>query len=207
MKKNIVVKLSLAFICSILVISEGKIVNAIDILDNKDSQEHSYNEYDELVITEVKMKEYKETYIQMYGSDEGFNEDEIYAESKHLQELNEGTMFNVNSRANIIKGKYFNWIKWINRDGLISLSISPTKNFLNITSKSAYAAAVTESWGIIKRNHSGDKRWKNTKSMEMQYKCHAYLVKFKNPWNIEPCRTETDYNKVVLGKCNPKKGC
>jgi hypothetical protein len=77
------------------------------------------------------------------------------------------------------------------------------KNFLNITSKSAYAAAITESWGIVVRNWSGDKRWKNTTALKQQYICHAHFAKFKSPWNLEPHVTETNYNKVVAKACNP----
>ncbi|GAA0225068.1 DUF2599 domain-containing protein [Metaclostridioides mangenotii] len=170
-----------------------------------DVQENQISIEQEDKISKEKMDEYRETYILMYGSDEGFSEENIQNNVgflKELQDGQDGSMSEIQARQ-IVK-KYFNYIKWINRSGEISLSISPTKEFIDTAlKKDVYSAAVTESWGIIKRNYSKDKRWKNTESLRLQYICHTQNAKWKTPWNIEPHRTSTNYGVVVAKRCNP----
>lgn len=40
--------------------------------------------------------------------------------------------------------------------------------------------------------------------MQAQFHCHVTTVgKLKNPWNIEPWRTESNLLKVIAARCNP----
>ena len=40
--------------------------------------------------------------------------------------------------------------------------------------------------------------------MEAQFLCHHMTIgKLKNPWSLEPHRTETDLGKVITKGCNP----
>lgn len=40
--------------------------------------------------------------------------------------------------------------------------------------------------------------------MEAQFICHSSTIgKLKNPWNIEPHRTETNLVATIAKKCNP----
>lgn len=152
-------------------------------------------------ISKKKMDSYREVYKIMNGSYDGFDEEAIQESADYLLSIS-----NSDKTRGQIVSKYFNWIKWIKRSGVVSLSISPTTGkggFLGITNSSVYAAAVDESWGIVYRNWSNSSKWKNTKSMQMQYICHTQFAKFKTPWNIEPHRTETNYAKVVAKGCNP----
>lgn len=150
-------------------------------------------------ISKEKMDEYRNSYILMTGSEEGFDENVIYENADLLLEMANATGKN----ARQIVDKYFDKIEWINRNGVVSLSIYPSSLFMSFTQNTLYYAAISESWGIIQRNYSSNSKWKNTKSMEMQYRCHAMYAQFKTPWNIEPHRTETNFNKVVAAGCNP----
>lgn len=80
--------------------------------------------------------------------------------------------------------KYFNGSSWIDRDGVISLSMYPDAPLTWIGSAPARA------WGSIVYKHSSDYRWQNTDIMEDQFYCHYWLAgSFKIPWNIEPHKT------------------
>lgn len=54
------------------------------------------------------------------------------------------------------------------------------------------------------KKHKSSSKWKHTASMEAQFLCHHMTIgKLKNPWNLEPHRTETDLGKVIAKGCNP----
>ena len=108
------------------------------------------------------------------------------------------------AQSKVILNKYFDSIKWINRDGMISLSIKPSKDFRNLpVDSSKRSALLEESWQIILRNYSSDSKWKNTTSMKGQYICHASYANSKSAWNIEPDRTETNFKNISSKLCNP----
>ena len=101
---------------------------------------------------------------------------------------------------------YFKSTKWVNRPDGITLSCTYKEEgmFLKGATANAQAANVNNAFRLLKNKHGKDKQWKNTESMLAQFHCHAVTIgKIKNPWNIEPWRTET--NVVVISKrCNPK---
>lgn len=149
-----------------------------------------------------KMSQYRESYASYNGTDEGFDENSVLEIATELYEMSKAGVTSAQSRA--VLTKYFDSIKWINRSGEISLSIMPSEQFKRLpTDNSKYGAAIEESWGIIIRNYSSDSRWKNTTAMKGQYRCHAWFAKSKYPWNIEPHRTETNFDKIVAKLCNP----
>ena len=100
---------------------------------------------------------------------------------------------------------YFNSTSWINRSGVISLSINFKISGLYPSNlPNANAAAAEKAWKILYNRHKNDSKWKNTKSMYVQFICHSSMVgKYKNPWNIEPHRTETSMVKTIAKGCNP----
>lgn len=154
-------------------------------------------------ISKEKMDSYRQAYKEMYGTEDGFDEDEIRDNSKQLIEMSQASNSTIYGRQMI--AKYFEKIKWITRDGVVSLSIYPTYEFSGKTYGYSYLAAMAEeSWGIIVRNYSSSSNWKNTLSLKQQYRCHVHYARnAKTPWNIEPHRTETNFDKVVSAGCNP----
>lgn len=160
------------------------------------------NEHEAIEYVKGKMDQYRESYAAYNGTDEGFDENSVLEIAPELYEMSKAGGTSAQARA--ILSKYFDSIKWITRSGVVSLSIMPSQQFKNLpTDSSRYGAAIEESWGIILRNYSGNSKWKNTASMKGQYRCHAWYAKGKYPWNIEPHRTETDFNKIVAKFCNP----
>ena len=101
---------------------------------------------------------------------------------------------------------YFNSAKWITRSGKISLSIDYKSSGMYIkgNNANAQAANVENAFRLLKNKHGSHKNWKNTASMNAQFHCHAITIgKLKNPWNIEPWRTESNLFIVTLKGCNP----
>lgn len=95
---------------------------------------------------------------------------------------------------------------WITRDGKISLSIyyNPSAMYIGGNNPNAQAANAQNAFRLLKNKHSGHKNWKNTASMDAQFHCHVLTIgKLKNPWNIEPWRTESNLAKVIAKGCNP----
>jgi len=48
-------------------------------------------------------------------------------------------------------------------------------------------------------------RFKNYQSIKVQFDCHVRFAPLKNPWNLETWRNETNWWKVVMNGCNPKR--
>lgn len=173
-----------------------------DIKTTSVSSAVDVNEHEAIEYVKGKMDQYRESYAAYNGTDEGFDESSVLEIAPELYEMSKAGGTSAQSRA--VLSKYFDSIKWITRSGVVSLSIMPSQQFKNLpTDNSRYGAAIEESWGIILRNYSGNSKWKNTASMKGQYRCHAWYAKSKYPWNIEPHRTETDFNKIVAKLCNP----
>lgn len=91
---------------------------------------------------------------------------------------------------------YFYWSKWINRDGIWSLSIMP-KNVILIRGN------TYDSWNYIYNKHSGSKHWQKysyqdvDKSMNRQYACHILYGALKTPWNLEPHKKYENLNFIT----------
>ncbi len=90
---------------------------------------------------------------------------------------------------------YFNSVSWITRDGVLSLSIDH---------KTIQFSQLADSFKEIELRFSQDPEWRNRDSLYAQYYCHAQFASYKNPWNIEPHRTETNWLQLVLTGCNPR---
>lgn len=94
---------------------------------------------------------------------------------------------------------------WVKRPDGITLSCYYKDTLVkNTGSLNANTALAVDAFRALKAKHSSSPNWKNTASMEQQFLCHALTIgKWKRPWNIEPWRTETNFDKVVKGWCNP----
>lgn len=156
-----------------------------------------------VTVSKEKMDSYRNSYIETFGTDDGFDESEIQSHAQELMDMSLASNTSTYGRQ-MIK-KYFEKIQWITRNGVVSLSIYPTKEFSSGTYGHSYLFAMAEeSWGIIVRNYSNNSKWKNTLSLKQQYKCHViYARNAKVPWNIEPHRTETNFANVIKKGCNP----
>lgn len=99
---------------------------------------------------------------------------------------------------------YFSSGKWITRDGLISLSLSPKKLvYERHSNPNLHAAIGVDSWNKVVNKHSSSSNWKNTAQMKNQYICHRdYAQGFKTPWNLEPARPLVSYAETVKHACN-----
>ena len=101
--------------------------------------------------------------------------------------------------------EYYSGSQWISRDEGPSLSLNPLKTAYDSPPAMAQAHLQKYRWDVVYSKHSGDAKWNNTASMKAQLHCHADTIKgLKNPWNIEPWRTTTNYHEVVAKACNPK---
>ncbi|WP_374709405.1 DUF2599 domain-containing protein [Desmospora profundinema] len=98
---------------------------------------------------------------------------------------------------------YFKSVKWIKRGKVVSLSIRPKAILFDAPNGNVALYHAAKSFEILKKNYSKDKRWKNTKSMRVQYDCHVLSRGIKQPWNLEPHRTETRLPVVIAKGCNP----
>ena len=91
---------------------------------------------------------------------------------------------------------YFNQVSWIERDGIISLSIDHKKVGL---------FEISDAFRTIEELHNGDSYWQNRDSLYAQFACHVQFAQTKNPWNLEPHRTTTSLLTTILNLCNPAK--
>lgn len=99
---------------------------------------------------------------------------------------------------------YFTKIEWIDRGGVISLSLYPSEYLLDNPNGNVAMAKASTAWGLVEDEYSSDSKWDNGKSLEAQFHCHAAAARgFKTPWNLEPHRTETDLWETMKKKCNP----
>lgn len=107
-------------------------------------------------------------------------------------------------------GHYSHYFKtqttWLTRSNGITLSVhyKPDAMFISTDNANVMAANAANAFDVLKNRHSTQTPWKNTASMSAQFHCHVLTVgKLKNPWNLEPWRTETNLIKTIAKGCNP----
>lgn len=101
---------------------------------------------------------------------------------------------------------YKNQTAWITRDGKISLSVhyKPDEMFPSLPNGNVTLAYAANAFNVLKYKHIGNTPWNNTASMEAQFHCHYTTIgKLKNPWNLEPWRTQTNLALTIAAGCNP----
>lgn len=95
---------------------------------------------------------------------------------------------------------YFSDIKWIERKGVLSLSLLQKKDAFNeitIEKRDKVFAKLEETF-------SNDYRWNNqSKSIYDQYICHVSFASSKVDWNLEPQRPVVDSWNLISLSCNP----
>lgn len=102
--------------------------------------------------------------------------------------------------------EYFKSVKWITRNGVVSLSIAPSNKLFGSTYNNANILALhaATAWELLYKKHKSNSKWKNTSSLEAQFNCHVMFAgPNKVPWNIEPHRTENNWSVVIANGCNP----
>ena len=99
---------------------------------------------------------------------------------------------------------YFDYVGWIDRDGVISLSLDPVDAVRNTYS------SMQSAWTALEKPENGvstDANWPtesaNLQTLRWQYDCHWTFAKTKDYWNLEPSRTANNYLAVIMGECNP----
>lgn len=91
---------------------------------------------------------------------------------------------------------YFDSAGWIDRDGVIALSIHH---------KTVPYDQIPAAFSELESRFSSDPEWRNRDSLYMQFMCHVNFAPNKNPWNIEPHRITTSYLQHILNGCNPPR--
>ena len=112
----------------------------------------------------------------------------------------------ISTRATIAFSTYFNSTKtkWVNRSDGITLSCYYKPDAIFTSLANATMVNAQKAFEQLKKKFSSSKNWKNTQSMQAQFHCHVTTVgKLKNPWNIEPWRTESNLITVIAAGCNP----
>jgi len=83
---------------------------------------------------------------------------------------------------------YFSSGQWINRNGVISLSMTPIFGY-----HWQDASSYDLSWNALYNRHVYSSYWQNTSSMRKQYICHVNSAGgWKTPWNLEPSKTNVN---------------
>lgn len=107
-------------------------------------------------------------------------------------------------------GGYSSYFKsstgWVNRPDGITLSCHyyPSSMYVGGDNPNVKAAKFATAFRLLKERHGSSPHWRNTASMEAQFLCHAFTIGgLKNPWNIEPWRTEANLSRVIARGCNP----
>lgn len=102
--------------------------------------------------------------------------------------------------------EYFTNVRWIVRDGITSLSITPNKKMFDASNANVLMARAFHSFSLLEDRFSSDYRWRNGASLSAQYHCHVIFAGMKKtPWNLEPHRTESNpwsWN-MLTKRCNP----
>ncbi|MBC9786971.1 DUF2599 domain-containing protein [Carnobacterium maltaromaticum] len=119
-----------------------------------------------------------------------FSDDGSYETVTIVSEVTNNTSSSVNigiTPRRIDNGYYIGRAYWINRNGLLSVSIYPNKGASGWTKDRA--------WDELKRNFSHYANWKNETSLRKQFNCHARPIPpytGKIPWNLEPSKAATN---------------
>lgn len=99
---------------------------------------------------------------------------------------------------------YFHSVKWITRNGVVSLSIEPRAYLYTAGSGNLAMTRANLAFTALKNKYQNNSLWKNTRSMEAQFHCHVLAAgSYKTPWNLEPHRTETNLTRTIAKACNP----
>jgi len=170
----------------------------------KNSEAYFYDEYSDEHIIEILTLYHNETC--------GMNEVTITTEDVKEFKMYYVEYSGINQRKSLAAfptnfSHYYNGSTgWLYRTEGISLSIDykPSAMYVGGNNPNAQAANAANAFTVLKNKYGSDVRWKNTASMEAQFHCHVVTIgKLKNPWNIEPWRTQSDLIKVILDRCNP----
>lgn len=95
--------------------------------------------------------------------------------------------------------RYTENAQWVNREGGISLSITPTACARNHIPAAERAFAVDE----LFERWSSDPRFTNPHGMRDQFLCHLVNAPDKDEWNIEPWRPDVGMAITEAAYCNP----
>lgn len=127
---------------------------------------------------------------------------------KDIMEFKSYYVTNLLNRS--IGGSYSHYFKsntgWIQRSDGITLSChyNASAMFPKVNNGNELGANISIAFRRLKERHSSSLYWENTTSLELQFHCHALTIgQWKNPWNIEPWRTSTDWGTVIAKGCNP----
>lgn len=176
MKKIVKIALSL-----VLVLSFG--VSAFASSETQNIQKMSFDE-----LTEYHLQ-LQEEYGQAVADDDSSKQIGLIEEGNfvldRIVELAENTPKTRNAFGTTYYS-YFSNSKWIDRNGLISLSIYP----INLAWPSSQ---IETAWQFIVSEHNSHRNWKNESSLRKQFWCHVnFAGSMKTPWNIEPSKTSTN---------------
>lgn len=174
---------------SIILCILGVLLFTISSTSSLDAFAQSKLSNEPTVKIEVLSNSYDEDFLKNIQFDDGtkvgdYNYEIVYSSSLKSDELS----------------KYFNYVAWITRDDIASLSLEPTQLVRDNYNEKNY------SWNVLVNPKSGistDTRWQNTQVMKWQFDCHYGFAGFKQYWNLEPHRTANSYLQVVLNACNP----
>jgi len=95
---------------------------------------------------------------------------------------------------------------WLTRSDGITLSVhyKPEAMYISADNGNIVAAYAANAFDVLRNRHIGDTHWNNSASMSAQFHCHYLTIgNLKNPWNLEPWRTETNLLKTISKACNP----
>ncbi len=148
---------------------------------------------DDTIVIDVLINNYDEEYIKNIELDDGT----VIGDHEYVINF-VGADLQSDDPSEGSWGGYFNYAAWINRDGLITLSLDPVSTVRASWSKAEAAWTALESSSL-----AASSNWKNSTCMYWQYKCHFNYANDKTYWNIEPSRNAASYAAVVLGRCNP----
>lgn len=201
MLRNLKKTVSLVLVCALSVIIS---IPAFAV-DNSDLKASNSTTNDTSLI---QSQENLECYLSAYNA--------LYKKSTYSYDAASASKADVNAYYVALKGindetfnDYFKSVRWITRDGVVSLSIQPAYLLTRAANPNGNVlmARASHAFSLLEDRFSGDYRWDHTDSMEAQFHCHVLLAgDFKTPWNIEPFRTESDLVKVMAAKCNPGGG-
>lgn len=194
LKRKFLLSILLAFT---LIVGLHTSINAEEDVDDRN-----------VILNDAEIREllnlYNAVYYGAVDNPDYYESNKNYVTEKDIEEFKRN-VYSPITRAGETYSTFFNSTKWITRSGVVSLSINyKTKGMYPSSLPNANAAASQKAWQILLKRHKGDKQWKNTTSMYNQFLCHAVTIgQYKNPWNIEPHRTETSFTKTVAAGCNP----
>ena len=131
---------------------------------------------------------------------EDFSENIVFDDGSKLSDYSYTIKYLPEPKSTSKVEEYFNYVAWITRDGVTSLSLDPNSNVRTNSSikNQAWEVLSDETEGVANSMY-----WQNTKVMKWQYDCHYTFASNKDYWNLEPHRTASNYLEVVFKKCNP----